>query len=173
MVSGDARSKEAVCQCRRRKRLRFDPWVRRIPWRRKWQPTLVFLSEKSCGQRSLAGYSPWGRKELDTTEVTQHTWRKELDTTEVTQHTWCKELDTTEVTQHTWMVPHRHHQLRLPRQRLWSLSTPRQSPCLVKSQVCFKSSLSDVFLVRILGFCASPRPLYLLPGSLLHFSKWF
>ena len=85
---GDTRSKEAVCQCRRRKRLRFDPWVRRIPWSRKWQPTLVFLSEKSCGQRSLAGYSPWGRKELDTTEVTQHTWRKELDTTEVTQHTW-------------------------------------------------------------------------------------
>ena len=69
MVSGDARGKEAVASAGGM-RLRFDPWVRRIPWTRKWQPTLVLLSEKSCGQRSLAGYSPWGRKELDTTEVT-------------------------------------------------------------------------------------------------------
>ena len=49
----------------------FNPWVRKIPWRRAWQPTLVFLSE-SYGQRSLAGYSPWGRKESDMTEATQH-----------------------------------------------------------------------------------------------------
>ena len=46
----------------------FDPWVGKIPWRRKWQPTPVFLPEKSHGQRSLVGYSPWGHKELDTTE---------------------------------------------------------------------------------------------------------
>ena len=39
---------------------RFDPWVGTIPWRRKWQPTPVFLSEESPGQRSLAGYSPCG-----------------------------------------------------------------------------------------------------------------
>ena len=39
----------------------------KIPWRRKWQPTPVFLPGKSHGQRNLAGYSPWGRKELDTT----------------------------------------------------------------------------------------------------------
>ena len=39
-----------------------------FPWRRKWQPTPVFLPGKSHGQRSLAGYSPWGRKESDTTE---------------------------------------------------------------------------------------------------------
>ena len=38
------------------------PWVKKIPWRRKWQPTPVFLSGKSHGQRSLAGYSPWGHK---------------------------------------------------------------------------------------------------------------
>ena len=44
------------------------PWVGRIPWKRKWQPTPVFLSGKSHGQRSLVGYSPWGRKESDTTE---------------------------------------------------------------------------------------------------------
>ena len=46
----------------------FDPWVRKIPWRRKWQPTPVFLPRKLHGQRSLSGYSPWGCKKLDTTE---------------------------------------------------------------------------------------------------------
>ena len=46
----------------------FDSWVRKISWRRKWQPPPVFLPGKSYGQRSLAGYSPWGRKESDTIE---------------------------------------------------------------------------------------------------------
>ena len=46
----------------------IDPWVGKIPWRRKWKPTSVFLPGKSHGQRSLVGYSPWGHKELDTTE---------------------------------------------------------------------------------------------------------
>ena len=46
----------------------FDPWVGKIPWRRKWQPTPVFLPGESHGWRSLVGYSPWGRKESDTTE---------------------------------------------------------------------------------------------------------
>ena len=49
-------------------RLGFNPWVRKIPWRRAWQPTPVFLPGESQGQRSLAGYSPWGHKEPDTTE---------------------------------------------------------------------------------------------------------
>ena len=51
----------------------FDLWVEKIPWSRKWQPTPVFLSRESHGQRSLAGYSPWGYKDLDTTEVTART----------------------------------------------------------------------------------------------------
>ena len=46
----------------------FDPWVGKILWRRKWQPTPVFLPGESHGQGSLVGYSPWGYKELDTTE---------------------------------------------------------------------------------------------------------
>ena len=46
----------------------FNPRVGKIPWRRKWQPIPVLLPEKSHGQRSLAGYSPWGHKESDTTE---------------------------------------------------------------------------------------------------------
>jgi len=47
---------------------KFDPWVGKIPWRRKWQPTPVFSPRESHGQRSLVGYSPWDCKELDTTE---------------------------------------------------------------------------------------------------------
>ena len=46
----------------------FHPWVRKIPWSRKWNPTSVFLPKKLHGQQSLVGYSPWGRKESDTTE---------------------------------------------------------------------------------------------------------
>ena len=48
----------------------MDPWVRKIPWRTKWQPAPVFLPGKSHGQRNLVGYSPWGCKELDKTEHT-------------------------------------------------------------------------------------------------------
>ena len=50
-------------------RTRFDLWVGKIPWRRKWHPTPVFLPGKSHGWRSLAGYSPWGCKQSDTTEA--------------------------------------------------------------------------------------------------------
>ena len=59
--------KEFTCQCRRLRRHGFDPEIRKIPWSRKWQPSPVFLPEKSHEQRSLAGYSLWGRKESDTT----------------------------------------------------------------------------------------------------------
>ena len=48
--------------------LGFSPWVGKILWRRKWQPTPVFLPGKSRGQSSLVGYSLWGRKKSDTTE---------------------------------------------------------------------------------------------------------
>ena len=60
-------------QCRGRRRCGFDPWVRKIPWKKKWQPDLVFLPGKFHGQRNLVGYSPWGHKESDTTEATTHT----------------------------------------------------------------------------------------------------
>ena len=56
--SGGAGDKEPTCQCRRHKRYGFDPWVRKIPWRRTWQPTPVFLPGESHGQRKLVGYSP-------------------------------------------------------------------------------------------------------------------
>ena len=55
-----------IClQCRRP---RFFPWVGKIPWRRKWQSTPVFLPGKSHRQRSLVGYTPWSHKESDMTE---------------------------------------------------------------------------------------------------------
>ena len=57
--------KESACQCRRRKRLGFNPWAGKIPWRRKWEPTPVFLPQKSHVQRSLVGCSPWGCREPD------------------------------------------------------------------------------------------------------------
>ena len=62
--------KNPACQWRRHKKCEFDSWVGKIPWRRKWQPTPVFLPGQSHGQRNLAGYSPWGHKESDMTEVT-------------------------------------------------------------------------------------------------------
>ena len=67
---GGMSGKEPISQCRKRHEMQIRPWVRKIPYRRKWSPTPVFLPGKSHGQRSLAGYSPWGCKESNTTEVT-------------------------------------------------------------------------------------------------------
>ena len=60
-----AQEKRIYLQCRRHG---FDPWVGKITWRRKWQPTPVFLPEESHRQRILVGYTPWGHRESDTTE---------------------------------------------------------------------------------------------------------
>ena len=67
---GGTSGKEPTYKCRTCKRFRFNPWVGKIRWNRKWQPTPLFLLVKSSGQRSLVGYSPWGRKESDTIELT-------------------------------------------------------------------------------------------------------
>ena len=58
-----------LLQFRSCRRHGFNPWVRKIPWRREWRPTPVFLLGESHGQRTLAGYGPQGHNELDTTEV--------------------------------------------------------------------------------------------------------
>ena len=65
---GGGSGKEPACQCRRLKRRAFDPWLRKIPRRRAWQPTPVFLPGES--HRSLVGYRLLGHKESNTTEVT-------------------------------------------------------------------------------------------------------
>ena len=66
-------SKESACQC---SGCGFDPWFRKIPWRRKQQPALVHLPGKSYGQRRLVGYSIWGGKESDSTTKQQHLFER-------------------------------------------------------------------------------------------------
>ena len=70
MLPGDAGGKEPPSQCRRCKTCGFDPWIRKIPWRRAWQPTLLFLPGKSHGHWNLVSYSPWGCKQ---------SWLKQLN----------------------------------------------------------------------------------------------
>ena len=65
---GGASGKVPACQCRRHRDLGSIPGLGRPPWRRKWQPTSVFLPGESHAQRSLAGCSPWGSQSRDTTE---------------------------------------------------------------------------------------------------------
>ena len=64
--------REFAFQCRSLRRCVVDPWVRKSPCRRAWQPTPVFLPGESHEQRSLVGCNLWGCKELFMTEVTQH-----------------------------------------------------------------------------------------------------
>ena len=68
-----ASGKESACQCRRHKRRRFDPWVRKILCRKKWQPTPVFLSGKIPRTEKPGGLQSMGlQKESHTTEATEH-----------------------------------------------------------------------------------------------------
>ena len=60
---------QMVKHCPQCWRPRFDRWVRKIPWRRKWQSTPVFLPGEFHGQRSLEGYGPWALRESDTTNT--------------------------------------------------------------------------------------------------------
>ena len=88
-LPGGTSVKEPTCQCQRRKRHGFNPWVRKILWRRTWQPTPVFLSGESQGQRSLVGYRPWGQKESDMTgHLHTHTHAQKLIATQNDKITW-------------------------------------------------------------------------------------
>ena len=64
-LPGGSNGKESACQCRR---VGFDPWVGKIPWRREWLSTPVFLPGKYQEQKNLVSNSPWGPKESDTSE---------------------------------------------------------------------------------------------------------
>ena len=72
--------KESTCQCKRCSRCRLDSWIRKIPWRRKWQSTPLFLPGKSQGQRRLEDYSPLGCKESGVTE--------QMSTPQRSHHLW-------------------------------------------------------------------------------------
>ena len=81
-VPGDTVGKKKfVCQCRRCQRCGLDPWVRKIPWNRKWQPTPVILPGKFHGQRSLVGYCLWDGKESHTTKQLHFSRIRQLVTT--------------------------------------------------------------------------------------------
>ena len=69
-LSGGSPVKNQSAMSKTHRRWVFNHWARKIPWRRKWQPSSGFLPGKSHRQRSLAGYSPQGHKESDTTEAT-------------------------------------------------------------------------------------------------------
>ena len=70
---GGTSGKENPCQCKRRRRWVFNPWVEKIPWKRAWQPIPVLLPGEFHGQRSLLVYSTQGYTESDRTKVAQHT----------------------------------------------------------------------------------------------------
>ena len=72
--------KEPTCPCTRRRRCRFDPWVGKIPWRRKRQPIPVFLPGECHGQRSLVSHNPWGCR-------VRHDWAIE-HTSLISVHNW-------------------------------------------------------------------------------------
>ena len=96
--------KEPVCQCRRCKRHGFDPWVRKISWNRKWQPTTVFLPGRFHGQRGLTDHSPWGGKESD---MTEHVGARVHTRTHTHTHTHTHTLSTRP-------TPHPPHPLCIP-----------------------------------------------------------
>ena len=77
LVDG-ASGKETGCQCWRHKKCRFNPCIRKIPWRRAWQPTPVFLPGESHGQRSLEGYPAWGLNEWDTEATVGLTQQRQI-----------------------------------------------------------------------------------------------
>ena len=86
---GGTSGKEPSCQCRRCKRHGFNPWIKKIPWRRKWRSDPVFLPGKFHRQRSLVGYNLWDYEELDTTEQLT-TWSKYCWKTEIGPPLWNK-----------------------------------------------------------------------------------
>ena len=81
---------------------RFDSWAGKISWRRKWQPTPVFLPGESHGQRSLVGYGPQGHKESDMIEVTWHAQGKpmSLNAMNMTWFNYQKQFRTCPLTRH-------------------------------------------------------------------------
>ena len=88
---GGNSGKESICLGSRLKRCGFSPWVGKIPWRRAWQHTPVFLPGESHGQRSLVGHDLSGHKESDMTEASQHPHKRNEDSpTEIIPHDICK-----------------------------------------------------------------------------------
>ena len=112
----------------------FNPWVGKIPWRRKWQPTPVFLPGKSHGWRSLAGYSPWGRKELDMTERITPALVNTCISLEWNLKAWSHLLE--------WRPPHFVHPKKIT-WLLWTFMTLFENVICRKNRKC-KQSISHI-----------------------------
>ena len=116
-----------------------DPWVREILWRKKWQPTPVPLPGKSPGQRSVVGYSPWGRKESDRTEQPHFHFCSSghlrlLVAPRAIFHVGCKVSDTTE-----WLNNNKGYILPRP-----CIAVKRESVSRV-----FQGQILEVKLMRV------------------------
>ena len=158
----------------------FDPWVGKIPWRRKWQPSPVFLPGKSHGQRSLAGYSPWSCKELDMTNKLTHTHTegfpsgasgKELPCQSRRHETWVRSLGQEDplekgmqLTSVFFSIPRTDEPVRLPSIELqwvkqdWSNLAHM---CIHRAQVSKYLSFSNARLFAIPQTAAHQSPLSL------------
>ena len=145
-----ASGKESACQCSRCRRHRFDPWVRKIPWRRKWQPASVFLPGKLHGQRSLEA-SLGACIELDMTEHASPrlpSWPSSLRYSDnLTGHLVCRHLET-----HVWNVWYGRltvggHTLVLSLTRLGQLT--QSSSDLIQMTFCFPSQSTSLKCGRL------------------------
>ena len=113
---GGTGGKESTCQCRRHKRHGFSPWVGKIPWRRAWQPTSIFLPGEFHGQKSLVAYSPWCHKQLDMTEAAEHAhivilWKQGYFNGDVIKIWWLVNLAKKSVSltwRGAWVAPGKH-----------------------------------------------------------------
>ena len=130
--------KESAGHCRTCKRCGFDPWVGKIPWKKKQQSTTVFLPAESHGQRSLVDYSPWGLRELDTTEHTcthTHTHTIENNQISLVQETKfpgknnCKEQNRGQEMIKVEFQEMREGRPNTPTSQMKSLSPRRTFPC--------------------------------------------
>ena len=113
-ISGGPSGKESTCQCRICRKCRLHSWVGKIPWRKKWQGSPVFLTIKSPGQRSLVGYIPRAREEPDKTE--------RLSTALETRrqpHRWHRSWTRVCKLRNTRRQPQRRHRSRTGVCKLW------------------------------------------------------
>ena len=123
----------------------FDPWVGKIPWRRKWQPTPVFLPGVSHSPRSLVGYSPWGRKRVG----------QDLTTKQQQQQGWGPRFGA-----HLLLVNLKHQSKNLMsgkrNKKPWSPNGQLQKPTKVsKTKEPGEGAMAWPFLWRFLEFCES------------------
>ena len=177
-----ANGKEPTCQCRRHKRHGFDPWVGRILWRRAWQPTPVFLPGESHGRRNLAGYSPWGHKELDTMkQLGAHTYtqmqvkergfpggsvvknppaKQEVQVRSLGQEDPLEKEMATHSSLLAWKMP-------------WTEEPGRsQSMGIAKTRLAIQQQqIKDREIIKLLNLCLIPQNCY-LPSTLLGIKEW-